>query len=70
MALKSLTASISISWMDDSFVKSFLEGVTRLPNVQQVLIQAKSKDEAVNKMLGAFKQANIFPVFEFKFDKI
>jgi hypothetical protein len=30
--------------MDEQFIKSFLEGATRLPNLQQALLQAKSKD--------------------------
>lgn len=56
--------------MDQDFVKSLLEGLTRLPNLQQVLIQAKSKDPSVNGILSAFKQANIFPVYQFNFQKI
>jgi hypothetical protein len=49
--------------MDQDFVKSLLEGLTRLPNLQRVHIQAKSKEPSVNDILSAFKKANIFPVF-------
>lgn len=63
--LHSLSARLTISWMDDQFIKSFLEGLTRLPNLQKVSLSVRSKDEEVKKMLEAFQKAGIFTEFEF-----
>jgi hypothetical protein len=70
LALKTVTLDLSITWMDQQFLKCLLEGLTRLPNLQQVLIRAKSKDPSVEDILSAFQQAHMIPVFEFKFEKI
>jgi hypothetical protein len=45
--LQSVQISLTISWMDDQFIKSFLEGLTRLPNIKSVVLSVKCKDEAV-----------------------
>lgn len=56
--------------MEDQWVKSFIDGLTRLPNLQWVHLQFQSKDENVEKVLKAVDQAKIFANFQYKFDKL
>ena len=46
-SLNSLFADISISWMNDEFIKLFLEGLSHLANLEQVVLKIRSKDENV-----------------------
>lgn len=38
LGVRSLNLKLAISWMDDQFVKSVLEGANRLPDLQQVVV--------------------------------
>lgn len=67
--LQNLTVKLACSFVDDQFVKCFLEGVAKVPNIKNVNIQVCSKNDNVEKMLEAFKKANIFNSFEFSFRK-
>lgn len=66
-SIKKIRAQIVCSWADPEFVKAFLEGITKLPNVISVEISIKSKNSGVANMLEAFEKAHIFPDFKATF---
>jgi hypothetical protein len=60
-ALEKLSVRLHCSWMDDQFVRQFLEGLAKLPNIKTVHITLASKNKAVPNMLAAFSQAAVLP---------
>lgn len=68
-ALEVFKADIVCSWADQEWLKAFLESLTALPNLKDVWISIKSKNQKVGEMLQAFKKAKIFPKFDCQFTK-
>lgn len=69
-ALRGVELHINVTWMNDDFARLVLEGVAKLPNIQEVSATFVSKNGKVEELLEAFQKANIFPQYRYQFVKL
>jgi hypothetical protein len=50
-------------------VKAFVGGLTLLPNLKEVSLKIKTKNEKVREVLEVYQKKNLFPTFKAVFEK-